>query len=203
VYPYTAWSTGLGETLFEPGWQARYELDYDDLVLATTGEVLTPETFEKYRAQNVSVVGHGIPDAAVDAALARDGVIIVSDAGDIVTGNEHPRGAGTNGRILGRYVRERQVLTLGQAIAKMSWLPAQRLEKVAEGMARKGRVQPGADADLTIFDPATVTDRADFGRSDQPSQGFVHVIVNGTPVVRDSKLVPSAFPGTFVRGTSR
>jgi dihydroorotase len=200
VYPYTAWSTGLDGPLFDLGWQQRYEIDYDDLTLASTGEVLTPETFEKYRGQQQSVVGRGIPESAIVAALTRPGVMIVSDAGDIETGNEHPRGAGNNGRILGRYVREQQVLTLADAIARMSWLPAQRLERVSEDMRRKGRIQAGADADLTIFDPGTVTDRAAFGDSDKPSQGFVHVIVAGTPVVRDSRLVAEAFPGQPVRG---
>ena len=200
AYPYTAWSTGLAEPLFEPGWQQRYEIDYDDLTLASTGEVLTPETFEKYRAEQQSVIGQGIPESAIVAALRRPGVMIVSDAGDIVTGREHPRGAGNNGRVLGRYVREQQVLTLADAVARMTWLPAQRLERVSDDMKRKGRIQAGADADLTIFDPATVADRAVFGDSDKPSQGFVHVIVAGTPVVRDSRLVADAFPGQPVRG---
>jgi dihydroorotase len=200
VYPYTAWSTGLGTPLFEPGWQQRFEIDYEDLTLASTGEVLTAATFEKYRAEQQSVVGQGIPEPAIEAALRRPGVMIVSDAGDIETGNEHPRGAGTNGRILGRYVREKQVLTLTDAIARMTYLPARRLERVSEDMKRKGRVQPDADADLVMFDPATVTDRAVFGDSDQPSLGFVHVIVGGVPVVRDSRLVDGAFPGQPVRG---
>ena len=151
----------------------------------------------------MSVVGKGIPETAVQAALAHEGVMVVSDSGDISTGSEHPRGAGTNGRVLGVYVRERQVLTLEQAIAKMTLLPAQRLAKVAPDMERKGRIQVGADADLTVFDPATVKDRAVFGNADQPSAGFVHVIVNGTPVVRGGRLVAGAFPGQPVLGTSR
>ena len=200
AYPYTAWSTGLAGPVFEPGWQARYEIDYDDLTIASTGEVVTAETFEKYRAQQMSVVGQGIPESAIEAALSRPGVMIVSDAGDIETGKEHPRGAGNNGRVLGRYVREKKVLTLEDAIAKLSYLPAQRLARVSEDMGRKGRVQVGADADLTVFDPATVADVAKFGDSDHASRGFVHVIVNGVPVVRDTRLVPDVFPGRPVRG---
>jgi dihydroorotase len=201
VYPWTAWSTGLDSAVFDPGWQEKYEIGYGDLTVTTTGEVLTAETFEKYRGQNLGVIGAGIPEAAVEAALAHEGVMIVSDAGDIETGSEHPRGAGTNGRVLGVYVRERQVLTLEQAIAKMTLLPAQRLAKFAQGMERKGRVQVGADADLTVFDPATVKDRAVFGNSDQASAGFVHVIVNGTPVVRGGRIVAGAYPGQAIQGT--
>jgi dihydroorotase len=200
VYPYTAWSTGLATPLFDPGWQQRYEIDYDDLTLASTGEVLTAATFEKHRAKQQSVIGQGIPESAIEAALTRPGVMIVSDAGNIKTGKEHPRGAGNNARVLGRYVREKQILTLTDALARMTYLPAQRLERISEDMKRKGRIQVGADADLTVFDPARVTDRAVFGNSDQPSQGFVHVIVGGIPVVRDSRLVDGAFPGQPLRG---
>ena len=102
--------------------------------------------------------------------------------------------------MLGRYVREKTDPDTQDAIARLSYLPAQRLERVADGMKRKGRVQTGADADLTVFDPAAVADRAVFGDSDKPSRGFVHVIVNGVPVVHDSRLVDGAFPGQAVRG---
>src|SRR4030095_10808426 len=64
VYPYTAWSTGLDEPLFDPGWQARYEIDYGDLTLTTTGEGLTAETFQKYAAQHESENGRAAPQEA-------------------------------------------------------------------------------------------------------------------------------------------
>src|SRR5205085_8419323 len=107
---------------------------------------------------------------------------------------------GTHARILGRFVRERGVISLMDGVRKMTLLPAKRLERVDPNMKRKGRVQPGADADLVVFDPATVIDRATFEQPAQYSDGIVHVLVNGTFVVRGGRLVPGVAPGRAVRG---
>jgi N-acyl-D-aspartate/D-glutamate deacylase len=112
----------------------------------------------------------------------------------------HPRGAGTHARVLGYYTRERGVITLMQAIAKLSLMPAQRLEAFVPAMAGKGRIRVGADADLTLFDAASVTDRATFDQPLQHSEGIAHVLVAGTFVVRDGVLVEGAFPGVPLRG---
>jgi N-acyl-D-aspartate/D-glutamate deacylase len=96
-------------------------------------------------------------------------------------------------------VRERGTIGLMDAIAKLSLMPAQRLETFVPAMARKGRVRVGADADLTVFDPETVADRATFEDSLQYSEGIPHVIVAGSLVVRDGALVEAAFPGRAVR----
>jgi N-acyl-D-aspartate/D-glutamate deacylase len=112
----------------------------------------------------------------------------------------HPRSAGTHARILGRFVRERKVISLMDAVRKMTLLPARRLERVDPNMKHKGRVQAGADADLVVFDPATVIDRSTFERPAQYSAGIVHVLVNGTFVVRDSSIVSGVAPGRAVRG---
>lgn len=86
------------------------------------------------------------------------------------------------------------------ALAKMTWLPVQRLERIAPEMAGRGRVRPGAVADLTLFDPAEVIDRATCEAPDRYSTGIVHVLVGGAFVVRDSALVAGAVPGRPIRG---
>ena len=126
---------------------------------------------------------------------------MASDALPFTTGGEHPRGAGNFSRVLGHYVREKKALLLMDALAKMTWRPAQRLEKQVPAMSRKGRIKIGADADITVFDANRVTDRATFDKPMQPSSGIVHVLVSGTPVVSNSKLVDDARPGQPIRGT--
>jgi N-acyl-D-aspartate/D-glutamate deacylase len=118
-------------------------------------------------------------------------------------GGEHPRSAGTHARVLGVYVRERGVLTLMDALARMSWLPARRLEFAAPAFLKKGRIEIGADADLVVFDPATVIDRATYEDSPRASEGIPHVLVGGTFVVRDGELVTGAFPGRALRSRPR
>jgi N-acyl-D-aspartate/D-glutamate deacylase len=108
---------------------------------------------------------------------------------------EHPRNAGTYARVLGKYSRQERALTLMDAIRKSSLLPAQRLEAMSPQMRQKGRIKPGADADIAVFDPATVIDKATFEKAAQYSEGFRYVLVGGTFVVRDGKLQPDVHPG--------
>jgi N-acyl-D-aspartate/D-glutamate deacylase len=91
-------------------------------------------------------------------------------------------------------------MTLMDAVGKMTLLPARRLERVDPDMKRKGRLQSGSDADIVVFDPERVIDRATFEQPAQYSDGIVHVLVNGTFVVRASNLVPGVAPGRPVRG---
>jgi N-acyl-D-aspartate/D-glutamate deacylase len=201
VYPWEAAQTGLASAIFDEGWQQRTGATYGDLEWAATGERLTEETFRRYRAQQPpgSVIAHIIPPEIVELGLAHPGVMVVSDGPAYVVGRGHPRGAGSFARTLGRYVRERKVLSLQDALAKMTILPARRLEPSIPQMARKGRLQPGADADITVFDPHTVGERATYRSPVEPSTGIVHVLVGGTFVVRDSTFLADVFPGQPVR----
>jgi N-acyl-D-aspartate/D-glutamate deacylase len=126
--------------------------------------------------------------------------MIASDAMPFtLAGRHHPRGAGAFARLLGRYVRDRRTLSLMEALRKVTLLPAERVRGAAPMMARKGRIRVGADADLTVFDPRTVIDRATFVNPHQPSAGIPYVIVNGTVVVRDGDLMAGVAPGQPVR----
>jgi N-acyl-D-aspartate/D-glutamate deacylase len=198
AYPYTAGQTAIDSAMFDPGWQDRLSITYHDLQWVATGERLTAESFDRYRKSGGFVILHAIPEEAARQAIAYPGVMIASD-GRIEQGKGHPRGAGTYARVLGRYVREENALPLMTAIQKISLLPARRLESVSPQMAHKGRIKVGADADIAVFDPARVIDKATFDKPDQYSEGIPFVLVNGVFVVRDGKLVEDAKPGVGIR----
>lgn len=199
VYPYTAASTYLQSALFEPGWQRRFAIGFNDVQWAATGERLTEGSFSRYRKQGGLVVIHMIPEASVRAALSHPGVMVGSDGVPLINGGGHPRGVGTYARVLGRYVREEKVLDLMTALRKISLMVAERLEPFVPAMRSKGRIAVGADADVTVFDAATVIDRATYEKPAQFSEGIRHVIVGGTFVVRDEQLVAGVTPGRAIR----
>ncbi len=199
AYPYTAGSTRLESALFDDGWRERRGLDYGDLQWAETGERLTAETFARYRTRGGTVIIHGNTPERVATAIAHPGVLVASDGMPMVEPSAHPRGAGTRARILATHVRERGDLSLMAALHKMSIGPARRLEGFVPAMRRKGRLEVGADADLVVFDPARVQDRATFEAPHRASEGIPHVLVQGEFVVRDGDLVEGAFPGRALR----
>jgi dihydroorotase len=203
AYPYTAASTRLASAMFDAGWQRRLGISYGDLQWAATGERLTEKTFAIYRKQPGWVIMHMIPEAVADLAIEHPMVLIASDAIPFDTGGEHPRGGGTFSRVLGHYVRERHRLGLMEGLKKMTLMPAQRLEAFVPQMRNKGRLRLGADADITIFDPTAVGDRGTYEKPMQPSAGIAHVIVGGTFVVRDGRVVEGVFPGKGIRNPSR
>jgi N-acyl-D-aspartate/D-glutamate deacylase len=199
AYPYAASSTALDSAVFDPGWQEAQGITYKDLQWAQTGERLTAETFEKYRKRGGVVIIYNIPESAVREALTDPDVIVASDGMPITGPKVHPRGQGTFCRVLGHYVREEKVLDLMTALRKMTLLPAQRLEKRAPVFQNKGRIHIGADADITIFNPDTVIDKATFEDPLQFSAGVSYVLVNGVPVIKEGATVSGVFPGRPAR----
>jgi N-acyl-D-aspartate/D-glutamate deacylase len=199
VYPYTAGSTGLESAIFDEGFRERLQIDYSDLQWEATGERLTEETFLEYREEGGTVIIHMMKPEWIEMALEAPNVMVASDGMPYAPG-AHPRSAGTFSRFLGRYVRDAGTTSLMEGLRKITLMPAQRLETLSPQMRRKGRVQIGADADLTLFDPNRIIDTATFEDDLSYSQGVEHVLVNGTFVVRDGAIVSGARPGLPVVG---
>jgi imidazolonepropionase-like amidohydrolase len=201
-FPYNAGSTSNTAAVFNRDWRRIFAISYEDVEIAATGERFTRESWDRYRetAPGTGVIHHynreawtSIATNAPDVLVAADGVPVVS-----LESNVAPFGIGTNARILGRYVREKQSLSMVDALRKMTLLPAQMLGTYNPAFDRKGRVQVGMDADITVFDPQRVMDRATYRAPYQQSAGIPHVIVGGEFVVRDGKLLQNAFPGKRV-----
>ncbi len=198
VYPYTAGMTDIKSAIFDPGWQERAGITYNNLQWVATGERLTKATFEKYRKQGGKVIVHANPESLVRQVVASPHTMIASDG---FMG--HPRNAGCYSRILGKYVRENKDLPLMLALKKCALWPAQRLERCAPAFQKKGRLQVGADADIIIFDASKVIDKATFKDAAQFSAGIQYTLVHGVPVVKNGVFQKNSFPGKAARGTIR
>ncbi len=199
AYPYNFWATYLNSARFDLGWQSRFHISYSDLQIAGSGERLDAQSFLKYREAGKLAVAYAIPEGDVALALQSPLVMIGSDAVLERGYNNHPRASGTFARTIRLYVRERPVLPLMDALAKMTILPARRLEQRSEAMRRKGRLSPGADADITIFDLAAISDRATVEHPEHPSEGIHYVVVNGEIVKDRSGLRRTTRPGRAIR----
>ncbi len=198
-YPYIAANTSLENAIFDPGWQDRLGITYQDLQWVKTGERLTAETFDKYRKEGGQVVIYMIPDSAVRAAVANPMVMIASDGPRFTGAKVHPRGQGTFARVLGHYVRDEHALDLMTALRKMTIMPARRLQTRAPVFKHKGRIHSGADADITIFDPLRIVDRATCEDPLRYSDGIQFVLVNGVPVIHNGNFAPNVLPGRPMR----
>jgi N-acyl-D-aspartate/D-glutamate deacylase len=201
AYPYTAGMTEIQSALFD-NWRDQPDDWFGRLQWVATGERLTREAFQRYRRQGGPVILFNNTEDMVRLAIASPLTMIASDGG-LQNGKGHPRTAGTYARVLGRYVREAQALSLMHALRKMSLMPAQRLEFRVPAMRDKGRIKVGADADLVVFDPQIVSDRSTYEHPAEPSIGFKYVLVGGVPVVRDGRFDESAKPGKPIRAMIR
>lgn len=195
MYPYTAGQTRIESALFD-GWESYPDSRFANYLWPATGERLTRETFAKYRNIGGSIIMFSNTEEVVRGAAAHPLTMIASDGGQAPT---HPRTAGTFSRILGAYVRDAHALTLVDALKKMTIMPAERLVRRVPAMKRKGRIQLGADADLTVFDAQRVADRSTYEKPATASVGVKHVLVSGVPIVRDGRLVEGVAPGRAVR----
>jgi Amidohydrolase family len=197
VYPWDASVDQVRSVIFDPGWQQRWGVSPADLQSRASGKRLTLEEFNALRAGigDDGVLMHMNTEETITKALQDPLVLVASDSLDIENRYSHPRSAGTFARVLGHYVRETGALTLSQAIRKMSLMPAQRLEAFAPAMKKKGRLQVGADADLILFDPQRVSERARYLDAKEYSVGILYVMVNGQFVVRRGSLTKEVFPG--------
>ena len=195
-YPYDAFSTGIGETTYDPGWLERYSCGYDVVELAEgtyKGQRCTKDTFEEMRRDHPEymTICYVMQQEDVDLAFRHPGVLIGSD-GTLSAGQGHPRAAGAFPRVLGRYVRAGK-LTMDDAIARMTALPAGQL-----GLERKGTLRVGADADVVIFDPETILDRATFEDPLVSPVGIDYVLIGGE-IALDHGTVTRADAGRAVR----
>jgi N-acyl-D-aspartate/D-glutamate deacylase len=200
AYPYIAGMTFINSAVFNPGWREMIGIDYRDLVLPNTGEHLSKERFDELHNSNTpqTVLIFSNTQEMVDKVIPHPLVMIASDG---IPG--HPRNAGTYSRVLAQYVREKGMITLMDALRKMSLMPAEMLERSTPAALQKGRLQEGADADIVVFDAATISDRSTFAKPMEPSVGVRYLVVGGTIVVDEGKIVPDVFPGRALLGAGK
>ncbi len=196
AYPYGAGMTEITSALFDD-WRTWPDARFPLHQLVSTGARLTRKTFGEARAKGGTVIIHGRSEDQTRMAILSPLTMIASD-GYIENGRGHPRTSGSFSKVLGKYVREEKALPLMDALRKMTLMPAQRLEARVPAMAQKGRVRASADADLTVFDPATVIDHSTYEDATIPSAGVPYVIVGGQLVVDGGKLT-AARPGRAIR----
>ena len=216
VYPYAAGSTIASTDILTVGSMAQMGITYSD-VSNLDGTRWDKAMYEDIRKNDPgrAIVIYNNPEKDISKWLAMPGVVIVSDGMAIQDEklnyypwdspyegkSVHPRSAGTRAKVL-RMVREEKIMPLMEAISKMSYLHAKYFDELG-GISQfrtKGRVQVGADADIVVFNPDTVTDNSTYkpGEGALPSTGIPYVLVNGVVVVKDSE-VQKVFPGKPIR----
>ena len=200
AYPYIAGMTAINSAVFNPGWREKLGIDYKDLVLPGTGEHLTKERFDELHNSNAKqwVLIFANTQQIVDELVPNPLIMIASDGAE-----GHPRNAGTYSRVLAQYVREKKSLTLIEALRKMTLMPAQMLERSTPAAKKKGRIQEGADADIVVFDPQSISDRSTFEKPMEPSVGVHYLLVGGTVLIEDGKMVSDIYPGKAIVGPGK
>lgn len=226
AYPYGTGATVVGAEFFaDPDFPRRTGTGYDAIeLIRNRHRFVDRDDVMRARRENPSdlVMWHFLDvelderhRRLLDMSVTYPGGSIASDAmpwirpdGRIYEGMEwplpnelssHPRSAGTFTRFLRQYARERQAMSLVDALAKCTILPAQVIDYCTPQMARKARLRQGFDADIVAFDFARLTDRASFEAMNRPSEGVVHLLVGGEAVIADGRLDTGASPGRPIR----
>ena len=207
AYPYNAGSTGISAAVFSRDWQSIFDISYQDIEWAETGERFTQSMWNDYRQRfpDGHVIHHYGKEEWTLTALQAPGVIVASDAMPLATVNQrvHPRGIGTFSKMLGDYTvsnNESAPIDLVTALAKMTVLPAKRMEGFAPAFRHKGRLRDGFDADLTLFDPRQITAMASYQEPLRPSVGIKYVLVNGQFILKRGKFIEGSLPGILIKG---
>ncbi|MCQ2547389.1 MAG: amidohydrolase family protein [Clostridia bacterium] len=196
-YPYTAFSTGIGETTYDDGFLDRYQADYDSVMIASgpyAGTRCDKELFEKIRKEepHTMTVGYFMKAEDIEMALKSDLVMIGSDGTRGRDGKGHPRASGSFARFIEEYINTGKI-PLMDGIAKMSTMAAERL-----GLDSKGSLKVGKDGDVTVFDLENTKDNADYHNSLLAPSGIEYVIINGEIALEHGEVV-NAHLGRSVR----
>lgn len=202
---YAAGGTSISADVFRRrDWQTIFDISYSDVQWVATGEWLTKDSWKKYAQEQPRgmVNHHYVKEAWMHKALRWRGMMVSSDAlpsfdRDVLA---NPNIAGTFSRVLGHYVRDKGVLTLTEALAKLSYFQAKWMQQASPVFAKKGRIQLGADADIVVFNAATIAANATYGDPYKPPTGMLHVFVAGRQVVRDSQRIEGRYPGKKLLG---
>ncbi len=215
IYPYAAGSTALNAVFLAPEvWEGTLGYKYEETIQdVATGEWYTPEKREEVLKKEPTrpVLVFKMPESAIIDWLKLPGVAVVTDGMPMIPDDEltwdtpheklpntHPRAAGSYAKAL-RLARENNI-PLMQVVAMTSYNSALPLGKMGlKSMQQRGRLQKGMIADITIFDPEKVTDKATYEKGTLPSEGIPYVVVNGTLVVKDSKVLKGVHPGQPIR----